>query len=96
LYRYSPVRVIAKQWLAPKPAIVKIEAADKSAEDGKKSSAAVTDVSAGGKQDAPALGDNSTVEQTVHVCAVGTPYKLKCSRPITRIRPVTTLGSYIK
>jgi hypothetical protein len=27
---------------------------------------------------------------------VGTPYKLKCSRPITRKRLVTTLGSYIK
>jgi hypothetical protein len=26
---------------------------------------------------------------------VGTPYKLKCSRPITRKRLVTTLGSYI-
>jgi hypothetical protein len=26
----------------------------------------------------------------------GTPYKLKCSRPITRKRLVTTLGSYIK
>ena len=70
------VRLIAKQWLAPKPAIVKVEAADKSAEDGKKSSAAVVAVSAGGKDGGGGGGEgggglvsNSYVDQTVHVCA---------------------------
>ena len=62
------VRAVAKAWLAPKPAIVKIEAADKSAEGGKRSSEATVAVAAGGKGDGVAAGDLN-VDQTVHVCA---------------------------
>ena len=53
---------------APKPAIVKIEAADKSAEGGKRSSEATVAVTAGGKGAGVAAGDLN-VDQTVHVCA---------------------------
>ena len=62
------VRAVAKAWLAPKPAIVKIEAADKSAEGGKRSSEATVAVTAGGKGAGVAAGDLN-VDQTVHVCA---------------------------
>ena len=60
------VKAVAKVWLAPKPAIVKIEA--KQVTDGKKSNAANVAVAAGGKGDASGV-DTSSVEQTVHVCA---------------------------
>ena len=61
------VRAVAKTWLAPKPAIVKIESADKSG-DGKRSNEANVAVAAGGKGGDGAV-DVSNVEQTVHVCA---------------------------
>ena len=61
------VRAVAKTWLAPKPAIVKIESADKSG-DGKRSDEANVAVAAGGKGGDGAV-DVSNVEQTVHVCA---------------------------
>ena len=61
------VRAVAKTWLAPKPAIVKIESADKSG-DGKRSNEANVAVAAGGKAATGAV-DVSNVEQTVHVCA---------------------------
>ena len=64
------VRAVAKTWLAPKPAIVKIEAADRSGDGGKRSSEATTAIAAGGKDAAEggAAGDLN-VDQTVHVCA---------------------------
>jgi ATP-dependent RNA helicase DDX5/DBP2 len=61
------VRAVAKTWLAPKPAIVKIESADKSG-DGKRSNEANVAVAAGGKGGDGAV-DVSNVDQTVHVCA---------------------------
>ena len=61
------VRAVAKTWLAPKSAIVKIESADKSG-DGKRSNEANVAVAAGGKGGDGAV-DVSNVEQTVHVCA---------------------------
>lgn len=61
------VRAVAKTWLAPKLAIVKIESADKSG-DGKRSNEANVAVAAGGKGGDGAV-DVSNVEQTVHVCA---------------------------
>ena len=52
------VRAVAKTWLAPKPAIVKIESADKSG-DGKRSNEANVAVAAGGKGgDAPSVVSN--------------------------------------
>jgi len=68
------VRLIAKQWLAPKSAIVKIEVTDRSADGvGVKSSAAVVAVGAGGKDAAEVAGvsggGDSNVAQMVHVCA---------------------------
>ena len=62
------VRAVAKAWLAPGPAIVKIEASDKSASAGKRSNEANVAVAAGGKGEGRSH-DVSDVEQTVHVCA---------------------------
>ena len=62
------VRAVAKAWLAPGPAIVKIEASDKSASAGKRSNEANVAVAAGGKGEGR-THDVSDVEQTVHVCA---------------------------
>ena len=64
------VRAVAKTWLAPKPAIVNIEAADRSGDGGKRSSEATMAIAAGGKDAAEggAAGDLN-VDQTVHVCA---------------------------
>jgi ATP-dependent RNA helicase DDX5/DBP2 len=59
---------VAKAWLAPGPAIVKIEASDKSASAGKRSNEANVAVAAGGKGEGRSF-DVSDVEQTVHVCA---------------------------
>ena len=62
------VRLVAKAWLAPGPAVVKIEASDKSASSGKRSNEANVAVAAGGKGEGRSF-DVSDVEQTVHVCA---------------------------
>ena len=63
------VRAVAKLWLAPNPAIVKIEAEDKSSNEGRRSNAANVSVAAGGKTKDGGGVSASDVEQTVHVCA---------------------------
>ena len=62
------VRAVAKAWLAPGPAIVKIEASDASRSVGKRSNEANVAVAAGGKGEGRSR-DVSDVDQTVHVCA---------------------------
>ena len=64
------VRAVAKAWLAPKPAIIKIEASVDAGSVVKRSNEANVAVAAGGKEQRSGPSrDASDVEQTVHVCA---------------------------